>query len=67
MKLQTYKPRKPKQATRQAIYCIEGVNITLNDMAARLGVSRKVASSRLSHIKQYHPAVTWALLGQKPE
>lgn len=58
---------KAKRQQPQHQYRIEGEYVSRDDIANRLGVPAKVASTRLSRLKLASGAITWARLrGDQP-
>lgn len=54
----------PRSRTRASVYCIEGENLTMKEIAQRVGCSVSVASSRLNKAKTMPGPVTWKRLGK---
>jgi len=57
--LSPYRGHKRKQAS---VYCIDGERVTVEQIAARLGITKAAANMRLYKLKQEPGAITWAKL-----
>lgn len=53
---------KRANASRRGTHCIEGEYVTLDQMAARMGVTRRAMTNRLSRARSRHDVVTWETL-----
>ena len=60
-----YAPRRRK--TMLGVHCIEGQYVTVDDIAARLNVTPRIARNRLSNARKAADKVTWANLGERNE
>lgn len=54
-----------KEKKRGAIYCIEGMFVSVAEMAAYLKLTEPTVIARLKKLKSQPGAITWAKLGTK--
>lgn len=54
--------RGANAARRSDVFCIEGENVTMAEMAARVGVSRRTLKTRYDTARRKPDAITWESL-----